>query len=81
LVLPKARNPARPARNRKIRLFDGAPAPAPETAHISAEEKDRAIIGQAGTGRESNSEPAPVTNYPAWVQALWTRIVHFIETH
>jgi hypothetical protein len=85
LVLPKAQNPARPARNAKIKLFDGAPAPIPSA---SAKAARAAAVGEdQGNGRAGDAEAelmrnaTPAASYPAWLQALWTRILRFIETH
>jgi hypothetical protein len=85
LALPKGENPARPVRNAKIKLFDGAPDPAPAPQEESAGQG--AIAQQQFTGKATDAdpglmgEPPTAASYPAWLQTLWTRIWRFIETH
>ena len=85
LALPKGQNQACPARNAKIKLFDGAPNPAPAARENSTEQASIAQKQTTEEGRGADpgltSEPGAVAPYPAWLQTLWTRIWRFIETH
>ncbi len=85
LALPRGENPARPVRNEKIRLFDGAPAPEP-VARAALTEQSTAVRAQnteaaKNAKGESTGGSARTTSYPAWLQRLWSRVWRFIETH
>ncbi len=81
VALPKAENQARPVRNARIKLFDGAPSPEPPVVAKSEEVPARKTLDASSAVTELASERAPSAACPAWLQTLWTRIWRFIETH